>query len=310
MEGEDVLKLSYTAKVEDNEKLLKNVAKKHLLLSNRLFNKLKLEKHIYINKREAFANDVIKTGDIITVDLDYKEEDNTIPQKGDLEILYEDDWYIAVNKPASMVVHPCSYHPNNTLANYIKYYLNNDKKIRPVNRLDNGTSGIVLFAKNEYAQELFKNTKEVTKEYIAIVEGKLDIKEGTIDAPIARKEGSIIERCVDFDKGQRAITHYKVKKELKYTDLKIKNKMYDKEDDIVSQVIVQLETGRTHQIRVHFSYINHPLVGDGLYNEKYKKFKDDTNQILHAFRLEFIHPILNKKIIIKSNFDIEKYIKK
>ena len=287
MEGEDVLKLSYTAKVEDNEKLLKNVAKKHLLLSNRLFNKLKLEKHIYINKREAFANDVIKTGDIITVDLDYKEEDNTIPQKGDLEILYEDDWYIAVNKPASMVVHPCSYHPNNTLANYIKYYLNNDKKIRPVNRLDNGTSGIVLFAKNEYAQELFKNTKEVTKEYIAIVEGKLDIKEGTIDAPIARKEGSIIERCVDFDKGQRAITHYKVIEESNDT----------------SKVLVNLETGRTHQIRVHFAYIGHPLVGDSLYNKKYFDQKDKSNQELHAYRLRFKHPITSNCV----NIMCEKY---
>ena len=275
MKGEDVLKLSYTAKVEDNDKLLKNVAKKHLLLSNRFFNKLKLEKHIYINNKEAFANDVIKTGDTITVDLDYDEEDNTIAQKSNLDILYEDDWYIAVNKPSAMVVHPCSYHPDHTLANYIKYYLNNNKKIRPVNRLDNGTSGIVLFAKNEYAQELFKNIKNVTKEYIAIVEGKLDKKEGTIDAPIARKEGSIIERCVNYDKGQRAITHYKVLEEYK-----------DR-----TKVLVNLETGRTHQIRVHFAYIGHPLVGDSLYNEKYFGKKDISSQELHAYRLEFKHPI-------------------
>ena len=306
------MELSYTVKSEDNDKLLKDVAKKRLLLSNRLFNKLKLEHHIFINNNVAFANDVLHKGDVIFVDLNYDEEDDIKPQKKYIKVLYEDDWYIAVEKESGIVVHPCSYHPDNTLANFVKYYLKTNKKIRPVNRLDKGTSGIVLFAKCEFAQERFKELDQdkVKKEYNALVEGKLEEKQGTIDLPIARKDGSIIERCVDFKNGQKAITHYKVKKEFKYKDLKIKNIMYDNEDDIVSQVVVQLETGRTHQIRVHFSYINHPLVGDGLYNEKYKKFKDDTSQILHACRLEFIHPILNKKIIIKSDFDLDKYIKK
>ena len=305
------MELSYTVKAEDNGKLLKDVAKRRLLLSNRLFNKLKLEHHIFINNNIAFANDILHKGDVIFVDFNYNEEDDIVPQKKNIKVLYEDDWYIAVEKESGIVVHPCSYHKDNTLANFVKYYLKSNKKIRPVNRLDKGTSGIVLFAKCEYAQERFKelDQESVTKEYIAIVEGKLENKEGTIDAPIARKEGSIIERCVDLKNGQKAITHYIVKKKYKYKDLNIKNKIYDSEDDAVSQVLVQLETGRTHQIRVHFSYINHPLVGDGLYNEKYKKYKDDTNQILHACKLEFIHPILNKKIIIKSDFNLEKFIK-
>ncbi len=244
------MKISYTATIKDDDKLLKDVAKKQLLLSNRLFNKLKLNHYIFINDKDAYANDIIKTGDIIVADFDYEEEDNTKPQKGALEILYEDDWYLAVNKPANMVVHPCSYHPDNTLSNYVKAYLNNNKKIRPVNRLDNGTSGIVLFAKNEYAQERFIALKKenIKKEYLAICEGSFENNEGIIDAPIARKKGSLIEREVNFEKGQKAITNYKVIKE------------FTKNGNTYSIVRLLLKTGRTHQIRVHMAYIDKPLI--------------------------------------------------
>ena len=109
-----------------------------------------------------------------------------------------------------MVVHPSSYHPNNTLANGVKFYLNNKKKIRAINRLDRDTSGIVLFAKNEYIQELMIQDKTIEKEYLAIVIGLLKEKQGTINKPIARKIGSIMEREVNEEDGQTAITHYKV----------------------------------------------------------------------------------------------------
>ena len=222
----------------------KAIIKNQLNISNRLLSKLKRLQKIFVNEKIAFVNELAKEGDIIQISFDYEEDDDTLAQNDKkIDVLYEDDLFLAVDKPANMVVHPTSLHPNGTLANYVKGYLKNNRKIRPINRLDNGTSGIVLFAKNEYAQEIFKilNPK---KEYIAVVDGKLEKKEGTINLPIARKSESIIERIVDFEKGQKAITHYKVIKEV----------------NDYSVLDVFLETGRTHQIRVHLSYLGHPIV--------------------------------------------------
>ena len=222
----------------------KAIIKNQLNISNRLLSKLKRLQKIFVNEKIAFVNELAKEGDIIQISFDYEEDDDTLAQNDKkIDVLYEDDLFLAVDKPANMVVHPTSLHPNGTLANYVKGYLKNNRKIRPINRLDNGTSGIVLFAKNEYAQEIFKSLNP-KKEYIAVVDGKLEKKEGTIDLPIARKSESIIERIVDFEKGQKAITHYKVIKEV----------------NDYSVLGVFLETGRTHQIRVHLSYLGHPIV--------------------------------------------------
>ncbi len=279
--------LTYNVKIEDDGKLLKDVARKNLNLSTRLFNKLKLNHHIFINDRIAFSNDIVNKGDIITVDFNYDEEDEIEPQKGDIEILFEDDWYISVNKPSNMVVHPCSYHPNNTLANFVKYYLKRNKKIRPVNRLDKDTSGIVLFAKNEYAQESFNRMQDkASKKYLAIVDGWVNKKTGIINKPISRKENSLIERKVNEESGQTAITKYKVVDSITFKDKKC------------TLLEVELKTGRTHQIRVHMAYIGHPIIGDTLYNEK-----DSSNllprQALHAYILSFIHPVYNELITIQ-----------
>ncbi len=279
--------LTYNVKIEDDGKLLKDVARKNLNLSTRLFNKLKLNHHIFINDRIAFSNDIVNKGDIITVDFNYDEEDEIEPQKGDIEILFEDDWYISVNKPSNMVVHPCSYHPNNTLANFVKYYLKRNKKIRPVNRLDKDTSGIVLFAKNEYAQECFNRMQDkASKKYLAIVDGWVNKKTGIINKPISRKENSLIERKVNEESGQTAITKYKVVDNITFKDKKC------------TLLEVELKTGRTHQIRVHMAYIGHPIIGDTLYNEK-----DSSNllprQALHAYILSFIHPVYNELITIQ-----------
>ena len=222
----------------------KAIIKNQLNISNRLLSKLKRLQKIFVNEKIAFVNELAKEGDIIQISFDYEEDDDTLAQNDKkIDVLYEDDLFLAVDKPANMVVHPTSLHPNGTLANYVKGYLKNNRKIRPINRLDNGTSGIVLFAKNEYAQEIFKSLNP-KKEYIAVVDGKLEKKEGTIDLPIARKSESIIERIVDFEKGQKAITDYKVIKEV----------------NDYSVLGVFLETGRTHQIRVHLSYLGHPIV--------------------------------------------------
>ena len=195
----------------------------------------------------------------------------------DLDIVYEDEWILIVNKSAGIAIHPSVLHYSDSLCNGIKYYFNSislNKKIRPVNRLDFNTSGLVIFAKCEYIQEcLISQMKKnlFKKEYLAICEGSFDIKSDTISLPIARKDNSIIERCIS-ENGQQSITHYEVLKEFKnYTLIKC-----------------ILETGRTHQIRVHLSAIGHPLLGDTLYGNK----SDLINrQALHCYKLKFIHPI-------------------
>ena len=202
------------------------------------------------------------------------------------------------NKSAGIPIHPSLLHFTDSLSNGIKYYFDEislAKKIRPVNRLDLDTSGVVIFAKCEYIQECFINqmkNKEFQKEYICLVDGIIDIKEGTINLPISRKEGSIIERCIDKDNGQIAITHYEVIKEFKDFCL----------------VKCKLETGRTHQIRVHMKAIGHPILSDTLYGTKSKLIE---RQALHSYKIECIHPITKENLVFKSKLpqDMKKIIR-
>ena len=218
----------------------------------------------------------------------------------DLSILYEDEYLLIIDKPAGIPVHPSIIHFEDSLSNGVKYYfdtINLHKKIRPVNRLDRNTSGIVIFAKNEYIHDMLSKqmqNKQFKKEYIAICEGIFDKKQDTINAPIARKADSIIERCVSPN-GDVAITHYSVLKE------------FCKNNETFSEVLVNLETGRTHQIRVHMAYIWHPIVGDSLYGNESDLI---TRQALHAYKVEFIHPITSKKLEIQSELpaDIQNLI--
>ena len=161
--------------------------------------------------------------------------------------------------------------------------MNLNKKIRPINRLDKDTSGIVIFAKSEYIQD---NIKILDKEYLALSLGKFDKNKGIIDKPIKRKENSIIERCISSD-GEKAITHFEVL-----------NSFFSKEEEnYISLVNCKLETGRTHQIRVHLSSINHPILGDTLYGMPSKLI---SRQALHCFKMKFIHPVTKKEITINS----------
>ena len=185
--------------------------------------------------------------------------------------------------------------------------MNNHKKIRAINRLDRDTSGIVLFAKNEYIQErMIKGTK-MEKEYIAFIAGVLKNKVGTINLPIKRKNGSIMEREVS-EEGQTAITHYEVLKEvnLKNHTMTFSNK---KEQSLISIVKLQLETGRTHQIRVHMAYCGTPILGDTLYGKVTSLI---SRQALHAFYLKLKHPITEKwlDIIAPIPDDMKQIIKK
>ena len=270
---------------------VKEVLKVHFEISDRLLIKLKKNKQIFLNNEPVYVDKQIKLGDIININMDFTEEsENILPIKMDLDIIYEDNYLLIINKPAGIPVHPSIAHYKNSLSNGIKYYFNTislNKKIRPVNRLDKDTSGIVIFAKHEYIQEhLIKQMKTsiFKKEYQAILTGHLSNKNGKIEAPIARKDGSIIEREINFENGENAITYYMVIKEF------IKN------NTPLSLVKFILETGRTHQIRLHSKYLGNPIIGDTLYNEKSEFI---SRQALHAYKVSFIHPISKENIILE-----------
>ncbi len=271
--------------VVDNKYInLKEILKLEFGMSERLILKLKTNKRVYINNDISNINTKINLNDKIRIDFDFNEDNsNIIPKKMDLDIIYEDDYYIVLNKPAGIPVHPSKLYYDNSLSNGLKHYYDNiglKKKIRPVNRLDKDTSGIVIFAKNAYIQEcLIKQMKckKFIKKYIAICEGRFKNKNGTINLPIARKDNSIIERCIN-QSGDTAITHYNV--------LKTTNDL--------SLLECILETGRTHQIRVHLSSIGHPIISDTLYGNKSTLI---GRQALHAYKVNFIHPIFKRDVI-------------
>lgn len=278
-------------KVKDNKyNTVKDVLTKEFKFSKRLITKLKKENRIFVNNNPCFVNYVLKINDIVQIDFNFVEEcDNIIPTKIELNIVYEDDYLLILNKPAKIETHPTCLNYENTLSNGIKYYydsINLKRKIRPVSRLDKDTSGLIVFAKEQYIQEeLIKQMKDKVfkKEYIAVVEGLLEKDRGEIVANIARKENSILERCIS-ENGAYAKTYYEVLERLENKDSK------------VTVVKLKLETGRTHQIRVHMKHIGHPLVGDFLYG---KVINLIDRQALHCNKIEFIHPILKEKKIIE-----------
>ena len=281
------MKLSYLVTENDNFTNIKEVLKTKFKISDRLLLKLKKQEKILLNSKTTSINVTLHPSDKIDVLLDFEEDNsNIIPTRMDLNIIYEDNAYLVINKPSGFPIHPSMDHFEDSISNGIKYYFDSiglHRKIRPVNRLDKNTSGIVIFAKNEYIQEcLIKQMKSNTfeKEYIAICEGIFDEKTGIINAPIARKENSIIERCINLN-GDIAITHYEVLNE------------YYNNSNAYSVVKCKLETGRTHQIRVHMKYINHPLLGDTLYGISSTLI---NRQALHSYKTSFIHPILKTPV--------------
>lgn len=270
-------------KIKNNTQTINSTLQNELKISSRLLYKLIKLNKIELNHKPCDTRKTGTFGDTITINFDYEEDNsNIIPTKMNLNIIFEDDWLLVVNKPAGIAIHPSVLHYSESLCNGIRFYFDKiglKKKIRPVNRLDLNTSGLVVFAKCEYIQECLINqmkNKQFKKEYLAVCNGFFDKKSGTINLPISRKENSIIERCIS-ENGQTAITHYEVLKEF----------------DNYSLVKCSLETGRTHQIRVHMSAIGHPLLGDSLYGS----ISDLINrQALHCFNLQFIHPVYNNDL--------------
>lgn len=270
--------------IKDNKyENINQILKQEFHISTRLQQKLIKHCRVLQNGISVDTRNRVNINDVISLSLDFEEEsENIIPTPMKLDIIFEDDCLLILNKPAGIAVHPSILHYTDSLSNGVKFYFENiglKRKIRPVNRLDLNTSGIIIFAKNEYVQECLiqqMNDKTLKKEYVAIVSGHFDNPCGTINLPIARKENSIIERCISSD-GQEAITDYSVLEQ----------------HDSFSIVKCSLKTGRTHQIRVHMAAIGHPLLGDTLYGISSSLI---NRQALHSYRICFVHPISHENL--------------
>lgn len=237
----------------------------------------------------AYTSEKLEAGDALSLHLVEDEADTSIqPLYVPLEIIYEDEDLLVINKPANMPIHPSMNHHEGTLANGLLYYFqekNENFTFRCINRLDRDTSGLTIVAKHLLSAGILSrqvSKKEIRRTYRAICKGLVD-ETGTIDAPIARVHNSTIERWVNFETGERAVTHYK-------------RVSYCEEKDL-SLVELQLETGRTHQIRVHMKHIGHPIIGDFLYNPD---FTYCNRQALHSYQLSFIHPLTKKEMHFAS----------
>ena len=242
----------------------------------------KMPESILINGVWSYMRTPLHSGDILTVHIRETESlPNIPPVELPLDIVYEDEDIVVVNKPAGMPVHPSLNNYRNSLANALMYYYQQQGKpfiFRCTNRLDRDTSGLTVIAKHMVSSSILSSMTarhEIEREYLAVVRGSVVPSSGTIDAPIGRTGSSLIERKIDFEHGERAVTHYHVVKE----------------ENGHSLVSLILETGRTHQIRVHMKYIGFPLAGDYLYNPDMEYIQ---RQALHSCRLSFRHPITGK----------------
>ncbi|APM38267.1 RluA family pseudouridine synthase [Clostridium kluyveri] len=292
-------KIVFKVKEEEQGLKLKEYLKKIQRFSGRLIRGAALSGRIEIDNKRVKLNHVLKSGDVICFNLIKEESQNIGAEKMDMEVVYEDKDIIIVNKRPGIVVHPTRSYPSGTLANGLIYYFQKSGEnciVRLVSRLDMDTSGLIIVAKNQFAHMCLSRdmkNEDFEKSYIAVIHGKMKEDQGIIDLPIYRPQGDDIRRIVD-KRGQRSITHYKVIEEFKH-------------DQLLKLI---LKTGRTHQIRVHLSYLDHPLYGDTLYGiEEDNRYIN--RQALHAYRLKFPHPRGNKILELETDIpeDISNLIK-
>lgn len=266
---------------KEEEGLLREFLINHQLISRRSLSKIKHGGKLMVNKQEVTVRTTVYEGDFVEVVFPVEEgSPYLIPENIPLEMIYEDDQIMIINKPALMCVHPTFSQRDGTLANGVMYYWQQkgwQRTFHAVNRLDKDTSGLVLLAQNRYSHQqlsIQQKKHQLERKYYAWVEGVVKEDEGVIEAPIGRNPNSIITREVRAD-GQFAKTRYRVIKRFStYTWLEVK-----------------LETGRTHQIRVHLSHLGHPLLGDDLYGGKRQII---SRQALHAYYTSFRHPQTDK----------------
>lgn len=255
-------------------------------LSRTSIQKLIKEKLVFVNGKNIKPNVILEIGDEITVSIPDKKEITLVAEDIALDIVYEDDYIIIINKPRNMVVHPAAGNEEHTLVNallnHCKLSMINSERPGIVHRLDKDTTGLIVCAKDDETHlklvEMFSN-REINKKYLAICNGSFSKENGFIDKPIGRDEKDRKKMSVKSKSGKEALTEYNVL---------ISNFKY-------SLVDVTLHTGRTHQIRVHFSSLNHPIIGDETYGNKNEKIKAN-GQMLHSYYLEFLHPITEENL--------------
>jgi 23S rRNA pseudouridine1911/1915/1917 synthase len=252
-------------------------------LSRQALTDVKRSGSLLINSNHVTVRALVKKGDQVTVVFPPEQRSASLKARDiPLSILYEDEHFLVINKQPDLPTIPSIYHPERSLANAVLFHYDKNKipcTFHAVNRLDRDTSGLLIVAKHRFAHDLLTKQQKmgkINRTYLAIVHGHLVNDCGIINLPIGRKKESIIEREVRTD-GQEAVTNYQVIKRL--------------EEETVTEL--SLETGRTHQIRVHLAHLGHPLLGDDLYGGKLTKIK---RQALHSWQLRFFHPFLEKEM--------------
>lgn len=274
---------TFELKIDDRyaKKTVKTALKNHFGLSEHMITQLKKGDGITVNGEKVFVNKTLEDGELLKITLFEENSENIVPDNIPLDILYEDEDILAVNKPANMPTHPSIYHYHGTLANGVmNYYKDVPFTFRAVTRLDRDTSGVVIIAKNAIACDKLSRqlqSGEFEKQYVAVCVGTPSPENGRIDAPIHREKEGIIKRCID-EKGKKAVSDYEVLQ--KYDEL--------------SLVRLYPKTGRTHQLRLHLSFIGTPIYADFLYGRDV----DNERIRLHCERVNFTHPFTGEKMKI------------
>jgi len=280
--------------------MIKEILYDQYEFSRKSLAKIKNNEGVYLNGTPVFVTVRVKKDDLLQIFIQEESSADILPQPIPIEIIYEDEDIAVINKPPNIVVHPTRSHYLGTIANGLVYYWNQQGKsyrFRPVNRLDKDTSGLFIVAKNQYSHHklaLQIHNKTLKRKYHAIVHGVVENNQSVINVPILKDPDHSVKRLIDFNSlsAKQAITHYQViQRYQEYTLLEL-----------------HLETGRTHQIRVHMSYLKHPLVGDDLYGGNNARLL--SRQALHAIQLEFLHPITNKELLFYSPYpnDISNFL--
>ncbi len=307
-------KISYIIQESDSGLTVEQVLRREFQMGRAgLVRAKKIENGITLDGQHAFTIHPVFPGQelaIVISDADLEPHACTIePQEGPIDIVFEDLDVIALNKPASLVVHPSPGHKDQTLSNYLLHYFkctNKNYNLHPCHRIDLGTSGLILFATSSYAQDMIQkqlHTQSFQRTYLALCEGRFEQKEGSIEAPLDRL--TVHPSTFGISQtGKYALTHYRVLGEssipnnlCRHTSVPESTCCSSEEKTIISLVELTLETGRTHQIRIHMASISHPLLGDATYGHP-SDFID--RHALHSWQAYFNHPITKERITLTA----------
>jgi len=278
--------IEYRVTIDNDNRKASQILKNHLKFSSGEMRRIKRCAGLMVNDQAVRLDSLVKEGDLIRVNFQEDGDQPVIPQDIPLNILFEDEHILVVNKPCNMLVHPLSYHVLNTLANGVIYHWQlqgQNIKFRSVSRLDKDTSGVILIAKSSYiCHQLAEQMRNglCQREYLTVVHNRITMNSGIIDFPIGRPNAdSLIFEVTS--QGKKAITHFTVLQRFASGSL----------------VKLRLETGRTHQIRVHMRHLGHPLMGDDLYGGSLDLI---DRQALHSWRLEFNHPVTKENMQLEA----------